>query len=73
MAASVIDVPATRLYTVQEAAAELCVSRSYVYAAIEKGEIPVVELGTGTRSKIRVRATAIAEFIEARTHTAAHP
>jgi|GEM_PF-7021665 len=66
------EVPATRLYTVQEAAVELGVGKSYVYSAIEKGEIPVVELGTAKRSKIRVRATAIAAFIEARTHSAAH-
>ncbi|MFJ3957730.1 helix-turn-helix domain-containing protein [Arthrobacter sp. NPDC090010] len=67
---AITEVLATRLFTVEEAAVELGVGKNYVYSAIKAGELPVVELGTGTRSKIRVRATALELFIEQRTHTA---
>ena len=59
---------AVRLYTVIEAAGVLGVSREYVYKRIAARELRVVELGTGTRAKQRVRQDDLDAFIDARTH-----
>lgn len=58
---------AVRLYSVVEAAAVLGISRHYVYDRIKDGTLAVVELGTGERSKQRIRADTLQAFIDART------
>lgn len=60
--------PAQRLYTVADAAAQLDTGKDYVYDRIKAGDLRIVELGTNTRKKIRVRADDLQLFIDARTH-----
>lgn len=59
--------PPLRLYTVADAAEALGVSQSYLYEQIREGRISTVELGTDKKSKLRIRASELEAFIEART------
>lgn len=55
------------LLKVSEVAERLGVGRDWVYTRINRGEIPVVELGD-TRKNQRVRESDLEAFIEARTY-----
>lgn len=58
---------APRLFKVSDAAALLGVGDDWVYERINRGEIPVVELGD-TRKNQRITETDLAEFIKSRTY-----
>ncbi|WP_402843840.1 helix-turn-helix domain-containing protein [Microbacterium sp. GXS0129] len=58
-----------RLFTVVEAAELLRVGPDWVYERINRGLLPVVELGE-TRKNQRIRGSDLAEFIEARVYGA---
>ncbi|MFI8597727.1 helix-turn-helix domain-containing protein [Rothia koreensis] len=59
-----------RLYKVAEAAEILGASPSYIYARLDDGTLPYVDLGQGTtRAKTRIRATDLETFITDRTYT----
>lgn len=63
---SVVDAD-IRLYSVQQLATLWGCGRTFVYSEIKAGRLPVVGLGDGepgTRTKMRVRATAALEWIE---------
>lgn len=58
------------LLSIPAVAAALDVDRRTVYRFIAAGELPVVDLRTGTgRSRIRVPAAALEEFITSRSVT----
>lgn len=61
-----------RLLKVTEVAARLGVSRDWVYRRINRGELPVVELGDTSRNQ-RIRESDLAAFIEQRTYGARSP
>lgn len=61
------DQGCVRLYSVKDAADMLGVSRYYVYDHINDGQIRAVNLGEGSRDKLRVRADDLQAFIDART------
>jgi excisionase family DNA binding protein len=50
-----------RLLRAEEVAAQLQVSKSYVYALIQRAEIPCIALGRA----VRVRPEAVEEFLKA--------
>lgn len=52
-----------RLLTVDEVAAELRLSPQTVYRRIGAGELAAVQLGSGPKAPIRVRAGAVAQFL----------
>lgn len=56
----------SRLLKVSEAAEALSVGNDWVYERINRGEIPVVELGD-VRKNQRIRDTDLDAFIDART------
>lgn len=58
---------APQLLTVRQAAERLGVGKDWVYERIERGEIPVVELGD-TRKNQRIAEPDLAAVIEARTY-----
>lgn len=58
------------VFTIPAAAAQLGCSRSHVYDLIARGELRTVNISARGRSKTRVRADDIAEFIERRTESA---
>ncbi|MGO4143463.1 helix-turn-helix domain-containing protein [Paenarthrobacter sp. YAF11_1] len=60
---------ALRLYTVEEASKLLGTSKTYVYERIRAGDLRTVDLGTGERSKIRIRQDDLEHFIDSRTST----
>lgn len=60
---------APQLPKVSEAAERLGVGDDWVYERINRGEIPVVELGD-TRKNQRIAEPALAAFIAARTYGA---
>ncbi|MFJ5658236.1 helix-turn-helix domain-containing protein [Streptomyces microflavus] len=56
-----------RLLSIPAVAAALDVDRRTVYRFIAAGELPVVDLRTGTcRSRVRVPAASLDEFISSR-------
>jgi excisionase family DNA binding protein len=56
------------LLSIPAVAAALDVDRRTVYRFIAAGELPVLDLRTGTgRSRVRVPATGLEEFINRRT------
>jgi excisionase family DNA binding protein len=55
------------LFTVGDAAEMLGVSQTYVYDQIRDGGIPAVDLGTAKKSKFRIRADHLQQFIQDRT------
>ncbi|MEV5483579.1 MULTISPECIES: helix-turn-helix domain-containing protein [Streptomyces] len=56
-----------RLLSIPAVAAALDVDRRTVYRFIAAGELPVVDLRTGTgRSRVRVPSAALEEFIGSR-------
>lgn len=58
-----------RLYTIADAAKQLDVSQHYIRDRVRDGTLPYVDLGaTGTRAKLRVRATDLDTFINAHTY-----
>lgn len=59
--------PAAQLLKVAEVAKRLGVSSDWVYTRIERGAIPVVELGD-TRKNQRVRESDLAAFIDRNTY-----
>ncbi|WP_030957979.1 helix-turn-helix domain-containing protein [Streptomyces sp. NRRL S-378] len=57
-----------RLLSVPAVAAALDVDRRTVYRFIAAGELPVVDLRTGTgRSRVRIPADGLEEFITSRS------
>lgn len=58
---------APQLLKVTDVATRLSVSTYWVYNRINRGELPVVELGD-TRKNQRVRESDLAAFIEAQTY-----
>jgi len=60
---------ATALLKVAEAAERLAVGTDWIYERINRGEIPVVELGD-TRKNQRIRESDLDSFIAARTYGA---
>lgn len=57
-----------RLLSIPAVAAALDVDRRTVYRFIAAGELPVVDLRTGTgRSRVRVPAAGLEEFVSRRT------
>lgn len=56
-------------YTVAEAAAKLKLSPDYIGTRIKRGEIRATEFGT-SRSKYRISASALQEFIDSLPQTA---
>lgn len=59
----------TQLWTVRETAARLRCGKDKVYDLIAKGELPVIDVGTG-RAKTRVAETDLAAYIDAHRRTA---
>lgn len=60
-----------RLLSITHAAQVLDCSRGHVYGLIAAGKLRAVELkAKGTRSKTRIRAEDLEEFIEANTRRA---
>ncbi|MGM7671457.1 helix-turn-helix transcriptional regulator [Microbacterium sp. A93] len=59
--------PRETLLKVTDVAERLGVNKSWVYARINRGEIPVVELGD-TRKNQRIRESDLDSFIAARTY-----
>ncbi|MFE9449763.1 helix-turn-helix domain-containing protein [Streptomyces sp. NPDC006739] len=56
-----------RLLSIPAVAAALDVDRRTVYRFIAAGELPIVDLRTGTgRSRVRVPAAGLEEFISSR-------
>ncbi|WP_097989924.1 helix-turn-helix domain-containing protein [Streptomyces sp. f51] len=63
-----------RLLSIPVVAAALDVDRRTVYRFIAAGDLPVVDLRTGTgRSRIRVPAASLDEFISSRAVAAPRP
>ncbi|MFI6645209.1 helix-turn-helix domain-containing protein [Streptomyces sp. NPDC050504] len=63
-----------RLLSIPAVAAALDVDRRTVYRFIAAGDLPVVDLRTGTsRSRIRVPAAGLDDFISNRAVTAPRP
>jgi excisionase family DNA binding protein len=60
----------TQLWTVEEAAERLRVSRTSVYGFISSGELRVSDMGTPKRPRIRVRDEDLGDFIEKRSRKA---
>lgn len=58
---------APQLLKITDVAKRLAVSTYWVYDRINRGEIPVVELGD-TRKNQRVRESDLAAFIESQTY-----
>lgn len=59
-----------RLLSIPAVAAALDVDRRTVYRFIASGDLPVVDLRTGPgRSRVRVPAAGLEEFISSRTVT----
>jgi excisionase family DNA binding protein len=58
--------------SVEQAADELGVSKHYIYERTRKREIPVIELGNGSRPFQRIRREDFERWIESRTHSG-HP
>jgi excisionase family DNA binding protein len=58
-----------RLLRAEEVAAHLQVSKSYVYALIQRGEIPCIALGRA----VRVRPEAVEEFLKANERNSTIP
>lgn len=57
----------SRLLSIPAVAAELDVDRRTVYRFIAAGELPVVDLRTGTgRSRVRVPVVGLEEFVQRR-------
>lgn len=56
-----------QLLKIADAAKRLCVGDNWVYERINRGEIPVVELGD-TRKNQRIRESDLDSFITARTY-----
>lgn len=63
----IADRMAPRLLKVTEVAEILSVGADWVYERINRGEIPVVELGD-TRKNQRIRESDLEAFIETRTY-----
>ncbi|MFD8105928.1 helix-turn-helix domain-containing protein [Streptomyces microflavus] len=64
----------SRLLSIPAVAAVLDVDRRTVYRFIAVGDLPVVDLRTGTgRSRIRVPAAGLDEFISSRAVAAPTP
>lgn len=62
---------ATRLLSVTSAAEQLDCSRGHVYGLIAAGKLHAVEIAAkGARSKTRVLASEVEEFIDANTRSA---
>ncbi|MFF9095107.1 helix-turn-helix domain-containing protein [Streptomyces sp. NPDC014802] len=63
-----------RLLSIPAVAAALDVDRRTVYRFIAAGELPVVDLRTGTgRSRVRVPASGLEEFIASRSVPSRRP
>ncbi|AXG80846.1 helix-turn-helix domain-containing protein [Streptomyces paludis] len=63
-----------RLLSIPAVAAALDVNRRTVYRFIAAGELPVVDLRTGVgRSRVRVPAAGLEEFITGRSVTVSRP
>ena len=58
---------AVRLYPVAKVAEILSTGDDFVYSRIKDGSLPAVQLGNG-RSKQRVRADDLQQFIDSRTN-----
>ena len=56
----------SRLYSVAEASEILGVGKTFLYELVNRGDIPVVQLGD-ERSKLRLRGDHIRTWIEKRT------
>ncbi|MCW2165363.1 DNA binding domain-containing protein, excisionase family [Microbacterium hydrothermale] len=56
------------LLKITDVARRLKVGPDWVYKRIERGEIPVVELGDNRRKNQRVREADLVAFIEKRTY-----
>lgn len=57
---------APQLLKVEEVAARLSLSVPHVYKLAERGDLPIVKIGTS----VRITETALAQFIEERTRSA---
>lgn len=62
------DGAAPRLLKVAEVAERLGVGTDWVYGRINRGEIPVVELGDNGQKNQRIRESDLAQFIDRRTY-----
>jgi excisionase family DNA binding protein len=56
-----------RLYTIPETAKHLATSVDTVYRLIHDGAIRTVDIGRDGRSRFRISAVQLQEFIDART------
>lgn len=65
-----LPLKALPLYTVPDAAEMLGVSLNYLYERIRDRRLPAVELGTEKKSKLRIRADDLQQFIQDLTTTA---
>jgi len=57
-----------RLFTVLEASKLVGASTDYIYARIKDGSLIPVEIGSNSRSKYRIRADHLQNFIDDRTY-----
>lgn len=57
-----------RLLTVGEVADELRVTPQTVYRRIETGELEALQLGTGPKAPLRIRAGELERFLVSTTH-----
>lgn len=61
--------PTERLYSIPTAAELLDVNRATIYRLIRAGRLPHVDISlTGTRRRMRIRATDLHEFIQKAGH-----
>lgn len=62
--------PAPLLLSIRAAAEVLGVGKTFLYGAVDNGEIPYVELGTDKRSRRYITRENLATYIESKTEQA---
>ncbi|MDQ1645381.1 MAG: hypothetical protein QOJ50_1565 [Cryptosporangiaceae bacterium] len=59
-----------KLWTAAEVALHLACSQRHVYDVIARGELDVVDIGSGRRAKTRIPEDSLAKYIESRRRRA---
>lgn len=62
--------PAPLLLNFRDAATTLGVGKDYIYALVDNGELPYVQLGTPKRSMRKISVKALETYIEEKTERA---
>lgn len=57
------------MYSIPETSELLGISRTTVYQLIQRGELHAIEVGTGGRARLRIRAKDLSDFVEDRRRT----